>query len=401
MTRLPDRTRFFFEGSIPASKSLLNRAWLVRSYFPAFSFPIETRGDDIQVVRRGALFFLEPNDGPAARPIDCGLSGTGFRFLALRASRVKGIHRLIGDPRLMSRPHGPLLEILEQLGVETQSIKNGIEIHSQGWKKPSAPLRIDSSFSSQFMSGVFVNAWLLGFDLEVEHQPEDFPSRGYFDLTHSFLTHLGMKFELSGKGRFFIPKGQTLEKQTTELEPDMSSAFVLAALGALLGETRIDFDIENSLQPDRSFLSYLKEMGVRAERRQAGWSFQKTSILSGIEADLRDTPDLFPVLAVLCAFAKGESRLYGAPHLALKESNRIQKTAELLRLMGREVREQKDGIEIGEAFSPCQEKVSFHSGQDHRLVMAAALACEAGIPIQIQDPDSVEKSFPEFWEILS
>ena len=137
--------------------------------------------------------------------------------------------------------------------------------------------------------------------------------------------------------------------------------------------------------------------------------FAEKNRLKGIHWNLNSCPDLFPVLATLCAFAKGPSRLDGAPHLIFKESNRIQKSAELIHLLGVKTKLLSDGMEIipgsiehfpGESRGLKMESVPFDTDHDHRLAFAASLVKSQNYPIEILHPEVVNKSFPEFWEIL-
>ena len=93
------------------------------------------------------------------------------------------------------------------------------------------------------------------------------------------------------------------------------------------------------------FVSVLKKMGARLTLNDSNLTIERDD-LNGVEVDLKNSPDLFPVLATLCAFAQGQSLLYGAPQLSYKESARIAKTSELLRKLGRKVEERADGLLI-------------------------------------------------------
>ena len=101
--------------------------------------------------------------------------------------------------------------------------------------------------------------------------------------------------------------------------------------------------------------------------------------------------------------ADGTSRLFGAPHLAHKESDRIAKTAELVKALGRRARAIEGGLEIeGRSLlrAPFVRAIHFDTDHDHRLAMAAAVAKAAGAQIELTDRNVVTKSFPGFWEIF-
>ena len=126
----------------------------------------------------------------------------------------------------------------------------------------------------------------------------------------------------------------------------------------------------------------------------------KADELKGLEVNLKDTPDLAPVLGVLCALAKGPSRITGAEHLRFKESDRIAKTVELIEKMGRKATALKDGFQIEEGPIGEPKAFEFDPDEDHRLAMAAGVAMKAGYPVALKHPEVVTKSFVEFWQVM-
>ena len=104
------------------------------------------------------------------------------------------------------------------------------------------------------------------------------------------------------------------------------------------------------------------------------------------------------MLAALCALAEGDSELYGAPQLVHKESDRIARTAELLRVTGRTLTPLEDGLRVGGVLQKTRERSVFNPDRDHRLAMAAGVLKLAGIPIHIENPEVVNKSFAGFWQ---
>lgn len=332
--------------------------------------------------------------------IDCGEGGTTFRFLALRASRHVGVHLLEGSKRLLERPQKEIIEVLSQLGVQAQFKKTGLYVISHGWKKPRGPVRVNCSESSQYASALALNAWLLDFDLEFELLGEKV-SESYFLLTIQLLRDLGMRIKNSGN-KYHIPAGQRLTHLTWVIEPDLSSAFTVAVAGALLGGVELERFPVKSDQPDFIFLEIFKKMHVEYVLDEKGLKINKARFLKPLEWNLSQSPDLFPVLAVLCAHAPGTSRLFGAPHLVKKESNRIAKVADLFNLFGISYEMLEDGMIVhGNAQPPQDKSVKiFDPDQDHRMVMAGTLLKMLGYPIQVKNPEAVNKSFPEFWDVM-
>jgi 3-phosphoshikimate 1-carboxyvinyltransferase len=380
-----------FLGPIPASKSMLNRALIIQSYFPDLKLLGDSDCDDVRYMRSGLQQLTR------GETVDCGEGGTTFRFLALRASRIPGTHKLIGTERLFSRPQDELNRIFLQLGVEVVWGKSELTVRSSGWKPQGDTLYVPSHRSSQFVSGVLLNAWDLPYELFVSPMGAGI-SEGYWKMTQAMAGSLGMRID-KWDHDFRIPIGQKVLATELALEPDMSSAFSLAACAAVGGSaTLLDFPVK-SLQPDFAFVEILQKMNVPVQVADAKLKVQKSPELQAVAVKLTSAPDLFPVLAVLCALAKGDSDLYGAPQLVHKESNRIQKISELLQVTGRTMQISDDGLKIsGER--KASGRLSYDPDHDHRLAMAAAVLQLAGYDIEIKNRDVTGKSFPGFWQAV-
>ena len=381
-----------FVGTVPASKSILNRALILQSYFPQIQIVGDSHCDDVMLMKQ-ALTDLEK-----ARPAYCGHAGTVLRFLAFKASRIPGEHRLVAEARLLERPQEELKKILNQLNVEVEFGKEEIRIRGQGWRPQGDTLSVPVHRSSQFLSGVALNAWNLDFDLYVSpHGP--FVSKSYWDLTCKEIMDLGLKINFWDYD-FRIEKNQKIQNLKLIAESDVSSIFALAAIAALCGQARISHFPMTKQQPDIFFLQIFETMGVQFDLKDQTLTVRQTARLNPISASLRNAPDLFPVLATLCAFADGDSELINTPHLAFKESDRLNKTIELLTKAGVQIEKREDGVKVyGQPnLKPCE--FEFDPAQDHRLAMAAALLMKKGFDIQLKTPYVVNKSFPEFWSAI-
>ncbi len=372
---------------------MLNRAYLVASYFPELKVTGESAAEDVQLMKAALTAFASGSE------IYAGHAGTVLRFMALRASRQPGRHTIRGERRLFARPQTELLKILRQVGVTAELGEDFLRLESAGWKMQGDTLLIPSDRSSQFASSVLLNAWDLPFDLYVSLGAGRV-SEGYWRMSVQMAQNLGMKIDFWDSD-FRIPRGQKILGKEIGAEIDMSSAFALAAIAAVGGQaTLLDFP-QTSLQPDSVFVSILQRMGVPLRLEAGSLKVQRASRLNGVAVNLRSAPDLFPVLAILCALAEGESDLYGAPQLVHKESDRIQRIAEWITKAGRPVVIKEDGLLIrgSEPIRP-DAALTLHTDQDHRLAFAAAVLKGAGFPVQIEHPEVVRKSFPEFWSLL-
>lgn len=393
-------SQFSFEGGLPASKSIMNRLLNVRAYEPGIDIVGASDCDDVVVMKRAVDAIVSGVEDT----IGCGAAGTTFRFCALLASRRAGTYVLTGTPRLLARPHQGLIDLLAAFGSTARLTERSLTITSSGWSKPSGPVDVDRKTSSQFATALLLNAWNLPFDVDVRFRSEDALSEGYFQMTIRLVRDLGLRLE-TVEGGLRILAGSKPEPKSVRAEMDASSAFAVASLGAIGGKVVLhDFPFDG-VQPDIVFTTILAKMGAGIARRDHALSVSMAQMLNPVDVNLADCPDLFPVLATLCAFADGTSNLTGAPHLVAKESNRIAATAKLLRTLGRDVKTLTDGMVVhGRPVLASEWKSKpawdFDPEDDHRLAMAVALANVAGAPIRCLHPDVVDKSFPGFWHLF-
>ncbi|XGC80514.1 3-phosphoshikimate 1-carboxyvinyltransferase [Bdellovibrio bacteriovorus] len=382
-----------FKGTIPGSKSVFNRALIVQSYFSDFNIQGDSECDDVRFMRAGLKKISSHSQ------IECGEGGTTFRFMSLRFSREKGEHHLHAEARLLQRPQQGLLDLIKQLGVDAHIQGQELVLKGEGWKRPTHPLQVDISESSQYASALILNAWKLPFDLPFDLVGAKV-SESYFLLTMEMLKNFGMEFVKTEKG-YLIPANQTLKVESFRVESDLSSAFTMASAGALNGKVVLENFPFNSAQPDLVFLEIFKKMNVPVIRDGTSLIISHAPELKSAQVNLAESPDLFPVLAVLCSWAQGESKLFGAPHLVKKESNRINKVSDLFRLLNIDHTVLPDGMIIqGNPKQSLKNGVIFNPDKDHRMVMAATLMKLKGHDIKIEEPEVINKSFPEFWQMI-
>jgi 3-phosphoshikimate 1-carboxyvinyltransferase len=402
-----------FHGPLPASKSLFNRALIIKSFAPDLELSGQSSADDV-VLLAGALDALSRGE----KKFQVGAAGTALRFLALRLAREKGRFEVYGSDRLFSRLPQALLKTLRQLGAEAEFSKDmSLIIESDGWRLRGDGLWIPTEDSSQFASAVVLSAWNLPFSLHMMRTEKARGSEGYFQMTLELVRSFGMTIDVQGP-EISIPAKQLVRRGVKyAVECDVSSAFSVAAYAAVGGECVIDnfprsSGVTGALQPDMRFVQFFVQMGIdlKQDSTTGALTVTRTAQFSGLDADLRDCPDLFPVLAVLLSFATSPSRLTGLSALAHKESNRLENTVRLVRALGAQV--VVDGIDGGSislqplddlALTRLRERkdpIIFDPDHDHRMAMAAAVAKAAGAPVQILDSEVVTKSFPGFWEAV-
>ncbi len=397
---------FQFKGELEASKSWMNRALILQSFQPSIKIDGQSQSRDVLYLQK-ALQQLQLNlqlkgklNDKVNHHYQMGLGGTTFRFFALRVSREMGTFHLHAEPALFARPQSDLVRILEQLSVKSY-FKSDTEfvIESHGWQKKllnhGQELFVPTQTSSQFLSAVLLNAIDLPFDLKIQTD-EKIISENYFNYTIKMMKELSFQYDDQ-----MIFAHQKLNSKNLFSELDVSSAFSLIAAGVLSGEVTITNWNQNSQQPDMAFLDIFKLMDITFES-----SFKKFHIctqkkINALKINLNNCPDLFPVLAVLCAFADGESHLYGAEHLAFKESHRIKKTIELLSRAGFHVVELDDGLRVKgqpEYIYKKKDLIFFDPEHDHRMAFAAALLQLKKFPVIISHPNVIDKSYPQFYQ---
>ena len=387
---------FYFLGKGPPSKSLLLRALIAQSYAPDLLIKGQTAAQDVYRMKQGLKKISSQKPGP----IDCGAGGAVLRFLAVRAARAGGDFKLTGSRRLFERPMKGLISLLRQLGSHAEVQHHTLTVKSSGWRLAGDSLTVQTTASSQFASAVFLNSWNFNKDIFISLEGQ-LVSYSYLQMTVSFLRSIGMTIQ--GEGReWVIPARQTLQKKSYTIEPDMSSLFAVSACAWAGGRVIWNPWPAQSLQPDFIFPFILEKMGFVINLENNILKIESPKRLKSINWNVKNTPDMFPVLAALCALANGESRLDGGEVLRFKESNRLSQTAHLLRLTGTSVKILKNGLLItgrGGQKINIQKTVCFDPKEDHRLAFAAAVLKQAFFSLKILNPDVVKKSFPSFWTL--
>ena len=383
--------KFSYSGDLPASKSLMNRALILKS-FKEFKINGSSRCDDVFAMKK-ALESLSKTE----KVFDCGEGGTTFRFLLARLSRLQGEFKIKATPRLLSRPHDSLYSALNSFGAEIKVSDNSVTLKSDGWKQVSLEMSLEKS--TQFVSAILLSAWDLEFDLNIRlDQP--FEKTSYLSMTIELLKSVGMNIVVDGLN-INVPKKQILKVDELNVEADMSSMFALVAIALKCGELKVTNYPEHSLQPDQNFIEILSLLGAQFKIEQSTLKVNKTDNLKPISFNIYNCPDLFPVLSVLLASVPGESKISGLSKLVHKESNRLLNTQNLLNLLGVKNRNENDEFLI---FGSDEWNLNliqeFDVDQDHRMLMAATLANKLGAGLIVSDPNVVNKSFPEFWEIV-
>jgi len=395
----------------PPSKSCTHRALMCASMAKGKSkiiFPLDC--DDVEatvdVLRACGVKFgkngkqFEVEGGVFSSPSEelyCRESGTTLRFMTAFCSLV-GRSRLTCGSSLLKRPIGPLVDSLRQLGVRCKCADGypPVEIEKRGIEGGKTTLLGD--ISSQFISALllvspFTPKTAICLTTPLESKP-------YVLMTLEMQRKFGIEISLSDEMQNFLIHQQRYNPAVVPIEGDWSSASFLLAAGALTGKLEVRNLNFGSLQADKVIGEILKSMGARIKinREKKSVAIDKSE-LRGIEIDVSNCPDLFPVICVLAANAKGISRITGIKRLRIKESDRVELMRKGLERMGAEVKEE-DGEVIIKGMSSLSG-ATIDPERDHRIAMAfAVLGLVAEGETLIKNAECVAKSFPGFWDKL-
>jgi len=343
------------------------------------------------VVSAGGAVTISPAFPAQGVPLlDCGESGSTFRFLLPVAAALRDRVRFVGQGRLPDRPIGDLMDSLAAHGVSFSAHR--LPFETSGRLRGGA-FFLPGDVSSQYITGLLLALPLAERD-SVLSLISPLQSRAYVDMTLSALQRFGIQVSV-GEAEYRIPGGQAFRSpRHLWVDGDWSNAAVFlaaGAIGAAVSVSGLDLD---SPQGDRAVIDILARFGAAISVSDKTVTVAPGA-LQGCIVDVSGVPDLLPVLAVVAACAEGETRFTGAARLRLKESDRLAAVSVLLRGLGGDVRELPDGLIVRGTPLSGGTVDSFH---DHRMVMSAALAVlRCTQPVTILDAGAIEKSYPAFF----
>ncbi len=360
-----------------------------------------------QLKHHDAIEFFMGNAGTAMRPLTAALAVLGGDFT------LKGV------PRMHERPIGDLVDALRLLGCSIDYLGNdGFPPLHIG--KPSlkvdAPIHVRGDVSSQFLTALLMALPLAAKtqDIVIEVVGE-LISKPYIDITLNLLARYGIAVKREGWQRFTIPQGCSYQSPgTIHVEADASSASYFIALGAIAtgNGIRIQGVGADSIQGDIRFMDAAERMGAKIssgpnwlEINRGAWP------LKGITLDCNHIPDAAMTLAVMALYADGPTTLRNIASWRVKETDRIVAMATECRKLGATVEEGSDWITVhplpnGKHSNTLAQghwqAASIHTYDDHRVAMCFSLAAfnAAQVPVRIEDPKCVAKTFPDYFEAL-
>ena len=330
-------------------------------------------------------------ENSAIATLNCGESGSTLRFMLPVVSALGRNTVINGSGRLPERPIKPLTE---QLNANGAFISETFPLQCDG-KLKSGVFRTAGNISSQFISGLLLASPLTGGDCRIEITTE-LESKPYIDMTLSVMKLYGIEVEETENG-YFIKGGQKYTAPCSfNVEGDWSNAAFWLVAGALGGSGITCSNLlPKSLQGDKAVIEILKQFGATVTIQDDSFTISPAP-LKGIEIDAANIPDLVPVLAVAACGAVGRTRIYNASRLRFKESDRLARVEDILKI-GADIAQTEDGLIINGTGRLAGGRAD--ASGDHRLAMSLAVAsilCENNV--MIDGAESVNKSYPGFFE---
>jgi len=404
---------------LPGSKSISNRVLLLaalatgeteirglldaedtrvmREALGRLGVPITERAHALRVHGAAGAFRQKKAD------LFLGNAGTALRPLTAVLALCAGEYLVSGVARMHERPIGDLVEALRAIGARIdyrgQPGFPPLAIHPAK-VRVAAPVPVKGDVSSQFLSAMLMALPLSGADATIEVRGE-LISKPYVEITLNVMRRFGVAVERDGWARFRVPSARYTSPGSIYVEGDASSASYFLAAGALGGgPVRVEGVGRESIQGDVRFAEVLQAMGARIRIDDEAIECAGSGQLAPFDLDMNHIPDAAMTAAVLALFASGPSRLRNIASWRLKETDRIAAMATELRKLGAEVEEGRDYLRIAPPPQP-RAGVAIDTYDDHRMAMSFSLVAVGGVPVRINNPQCVAKTFPEYFSVLA
>lgn len=394
----------------PASKSYLQRAIAIASLFHgkttitnitlsndalaaigiAKSLGAVVASDVEAIVVEGRV-----NQTDGAITIDCGESGLSTRMFSPIAALLSNDVTITGHGSILTRPMDMVIDALSQLGANVESRDGKLPLHVTGGIQ-GGRISIDGSESSQLLTGLLITLPFAQEKTEIEVW--NLKSIPYAQMTLDILKEFGIQISHKNYELFEIEPLSSIEHNSSyHVEGDWSGAAFHIVGAALSGEVTIKGLNQNSAQADKAVLDVLDLVGAQYSWDK-GELTVSTAQLRAFEFDATQCPDLFPPLAAMAVGCNGESKIQGIHRLGSKESNRALTIQSELAKLGVKV------VLDGDTMIITPSKIvggTISSCNDHRIaMMGAVLASISSGSIAIENPEAINKSYPQFFEDL-
>ncbi len=355
-------------------------------------------GTDWRVHGCGGQF---PNKGSPNKNAELflGNAGTAFRPLTAALALSGGHYTLSGVPRMHERPIGDLVDALRQIGAKIEYLENEgfppLKI-SPAKIDANKPIKIRGDVSSQFLTALLMALPLIKQHATIE-VVGDLISKPYIEITLNLMAKFGVYAVRDAWQRFTITaNSQYKNLKEIFVEGDASSASYFLAAGAIAGKVTVEGLGQNSIQGDVRFAEALSLMGGEIIYNENYITACKANKINAIDLDCNHIPDAAMTLAIMALFAEGTTTLRNIASWRVKETDRIAAMSNELRKVGAVVEDGADYIKIMPPTKLTPNAV-IDTYDDHRMAMCFSLVSLGGVPITINDPKCVNKTFPDYF----
>ena len=365
---------------------------------------------DVDTTTDTTVTVTPPSSGRFNGNVDvfCGLAGTVMRFVPGLALLADGPVNFDGDEQAYARPMRPVLDGLKQLGVK-------IEYHGEVGRLPftitpptelpaaQARVSIDSSGSSQFISGLLLIGSKLPGGLRLTHTGEKTPSLPHIRMTVVDVTGAGGAIEADESARTWTvePRAIQLSDKVT-VEPDLSNAAPFLGAPLIAGGTvRVPHWPETTTQPGGLLPGYLEQMGAKISFPTIdGVRYCEVTgdgTVRGLGSfDLTAAGEIAPSLTAILVFADKPTDMVGIGHLRGHETNRLEALVNEIRRIGGVAEELPDGLRIEPVPSETLHEANTETYADHRMATFAAMLGLRIPDIQVINVATTRKTLPDF-----
>jgi 3-phosphoshikimate 1-carboxyvinyltransferase len=401
----PD-SRLIGSVKLRGSKSISNRVLIIKALCDS-DLPIHhlSEADDTKI-----LNSLLNSD---ASTFNAGHAGTSFRFLTSYLCTRKGTQILTGSERMKQRPIGPLVDALRHIGADIEySGKEGyppLKIGEFKFSTCHSEVHLAADISSQFVSSLLLIAPILPKGLII-HLENEAVSRPYILMTLKIMSQFGIEYSWNESSIEIA--NQNYSDTEFNVESDWSAASYYFGLASNASEVALSLYglFENSVQGDAIIQKIAEEFGVHAsfDENNCLLSLNYNEVKSHFEHDFIEHPDLAQTVSVMCAALGIESIFSGLKTLRIKETDRIAALQKELKKVSVFLNSlptkysKRSGKEffIQSGKAKTADIPRFQTYEDHRMAMALSLLA-MHFPIEIEDPEVVNKSYPGYWDDLA
>lgn len=400
--------------TIPGSKSYTNRALLMAALSKGTSeLKNVLHSEDTEVmiealqhlgiqIEKDKTTLMVTSNGhftPPKKPLYLGNAGTAVRFLTAILSHQPFTSQIEGNERMQERPLGDLIDAIKTLGANIESHKGCPPLTIHGEPLTGGEVTITGQNSSQYISALMMLAPLLERGLTI-HVDGDATSKPYLDMTLNLMNKFCVQHERDDYKKFTIPKQESQPADIT-IEADASSASYFFGLAAITGKKITVKNISrDTLQPDIQIVDHLEKMGCLIEEAKDYIAVTGPELLEPLGTiDANDFPDGAMTLAMVAAFAPGETKITGLHTLKIKECDRLSALETELSKIGIQATATQDTLTINGSPENIHD-ATIETYNDHRMAMCFGMA-KSRIPgLHIENPNCVKKTYPLFWEDL-